>query len=71
MRPNGATPLSSMDLRRLLRDDRGLDREMRQAIAKSLAMDALAGLVPHRLRLAVEAHRWPVSFIGTDLEPSE
>lgn len=68
MNPNGPVPLSSMEIRRLLKDDRGVDREVREAIARSLAMDALAGLVPQRLRLDVAAHRWPVAIIGMDLE---
>ncbi len=70
MKLYGATPLSSMDLRRLLRDDRSLDRQMRQTIARSLEVDALAGLVPQRIHLAVQAHRWPV-MIMSDLESIE
>ena len=60
MRQNAPVPLSSTEIMRLLKDDRVLDSGLRQAIAKSLAMDALAGLVPQRLQMAVQAHRWPV-----------
>ena len=68
MEPNGPVPLSSAGIRRLLKDDRGLDREMRDAIARSLAVDALAGLVPQRLRLDVAAHRWPVTITSANFE---
>ena len=68
MQPTGPVPLSSSEILRLLKDDRGVDREMRDAIARSLAMDALAGLVPQRVRLDVAAHRWPVTIVAPDLE---
>src|SRR4051812_4233077 len=71
IRPNEPIPLSSTEIRRLLRDDRGLDPGVRQAIAKSLALDALAGLVPHRLQLAVQAHRWPITIVTDEAEVTE
>ena len=67
MESNGPVPLSSSEILRLLKDDRDLDRVLRDAIARSLAMDALAGLVPQRLRLDVAERRWPVMIVGTDL----
>jgi hypothetical protein len=55
-----------MDLRRILQQDRELDYEMRDAIARSLAADVVAGLVPARLRLAVASRHWPVALIAPE-----
>ena len=66
MQPDG--PLSSSEILRLLKDDRGVNRELRSAVARSLAIDAIAGLVPQRLRLDVAAHRWPVSIVDLELD---
>jgi hypothetical protein len=63
MQPDRPAPLSSSEILRLLKDDRGLDGEMRRAIASSLAIDVLTGVVPQRLRLDVASHRWPVSIV--------
>lgn len=68
MECNEPVPLSSAEILRLLKDDRGLDRQVRDAIARSLAMDALSGLVSQRLRLDVAERRWPVTIIGPEFE---
>ena len=68
MNPDEFVPLSATELRRLLKGDRDVGREMRHAIARSLTMDVLTGLVPHRLGLAVAEHRWPVNIAGPNFD---
>ena len=61
-------PLSAAEIRNLLKEDRDVGRKMRHAIARSLTIDALTGLVPHRLRQAVAEHRWPVNIVGLNFD---
>jgi len=54
--------LAPSEIRRLLRLDRRVDPELRATITRSLALDALTGEIPPRLRQLIIARMWPVTL---------
>jgi len=54
--------LAPSEISRLLRLDRRVDPELRATIGRSLAIDALVGEIPPRLRQLIIARMWPVTL---------
>lgn len=60
--------LAPSEVRRMIALDRRVDHELRDTITRSLALDALTGDIPPRLRELIAARMWPVTLDETHAE---